>query len=318
MKLEAIKKPKGITSITYVRNIGSTPARVNRKTGELQINLDVWPKLKPEHKRFVLLHEEGHVVLDTSDELAVDEYAFKKYAAEGYSLTESVKAITRLLNNDNPQHNLRAQLQLQRAKEYDHFVNKNNRIILNNQSMTKLLSPTEQYLNEFSNSYDSLFGIALSKKAKERKQQKFDAKLAKKAAKTSLIQARADAKVNKSEAKLQLAQQGIAEPSAGSVIASTVSNLAPAVASIATGGVIGNILGGGGVNAPAEIMNANPLPTTQGLIADSMPTPIYGNTSNPYLPKSEDPKKSSLVIVGIITAVVVVGLILFSVMKNRK
>lgn len=315
MKVEPIKKPKGIKSITYVRNIGSTPARVNRKTGELQINMDVWPKLKPEHKRFVLLHEEGHVVLDTSDELAVDAYAFKKYAAEGYSLTESVKAITRLLNSNNPEHNLRANLQLQRALEYDHFVNKNNRIILNNHSTMKQISPTAQYLSEFENSYDSLFGIALTKKAKERKQQKFDAKMAKKAARSNLIQARADAKVNKSEAKLQLAQQGISEPSTGSVIASTVSNLAPAVAGIATGGVIGNILGGGGVNAPAEIMNANPLPATQGMIADSFPTPVYSTPG--YLPKTEDPKKSTLVIVGIITAVVVVGLILFSVMKNR-
>src|SRR6266567_8628595 len=35
----------GITSITYHKDLGSTPARVNRKTGELQINMKVWPKL---------------------------------------------------------------------------------------------------------------------------------------------------------------------------------------------------------------------------------------------------------------------------------
>lgn len=107
------------------RKLGSTPARVNRKSRALQLNEDTFPGLPDEHKLFVVLHELGHVELDTSDEKAVDKWASDIYTSLGHSLSASVTALTHLLNEDNPDHMERAELQLQRAQAYDYKVNGN-------------------------------------------------------------------------------------------------------------------------------------------------------------------------------------------------
>lgn len=116
----------GITEIIYVDDLGTTPATVNRRTGTLYISKRIWKHLKPEHKFFIMLHEMGHVVLQSTDEKAVDEWAFYEYAKRGYSLEQSVYALSKLLNGRNREHGERVYLQLQRAKEYDysHYGNK--------------------------------------------------------------------------------------------------------------------------------------------------------------------------------------------------
>jgi len=118
---------KQITKITYLPDLGATPARVNRRTGEMQISIKFWKQLPPEHRFFIMLHEMGHVILQSRNEEEVDNWAFNQYAKAGYSLKESVFALTRVLNMDNPAHNWRAYLQLQRAREFDyfHYGNKN-------------------------------------------------------------------------------------------------------------------------------------------------------------------------------------------------
>lgn len=116
---------RGITKITKVADLGATPARVNRRTGEMFISLKHMRALPEEHRMFVMLHEMAHVVLQTKDEVEADAWAFKEYAKRGYSLKASVKALTSILNDQNPEHNWRMYLQLRRAEKYDYEVNGN-------------------------------------------------------------------------------------------------------------------------------------------------------------------------------------------------
>lgn len=126
MKLDAILEH--FNSVSYVSGIGSSPARVNRKTRDLQLNADKWDDIPEAHKAFILLHELSHCLLDTSDEFLVDQLAFKMYADAGYSLKAGVQAVTQLLSNSNDAHRLRAYLQLERAKMYDYSVNGNTQV----------------------------------------------------------------------------------------------------------------------------------------------------------------------------------------------
>ena len=107
------------TSVQFNYDFYTGVARVRRSTGELLINLYVWDKMPPEHKFFVLCHEAGHIALNTSNEIDVDNWAFAKYANAGLSLKESVKALTKYLNTHSEAHKQRAYLQYERALEFD-------------------------------------------------------------------------------------------------------------------------------------------------------------------------------------------------------
>lgn len=118
----------GITKIVRVDDLGNTPARVNRKTGVMYISLKHMKAMPENHRLFVMLHEMGHVVCQTENEMEADAWAFKEYAKRGHSLTDSVHALTRVLDDRDPEHNWRMYLQLQRAKEYDYKVNHNTKV----------------------------------------------------------------------------------------------------------------------------------------------------------------------------------------------
>lgn len=117
-----------ITKITRVPYIdGGTPARVNRRTGEMFLNMQALTKLPPEHRLFIMLHEMAHVVLQTEDETEADAWAFKKYAEMGYSLKAAVHALTDNLKAQFPQHFMRMYLELKRAEQYDRDINGNTK-----------------------------------------------------------------------------------------------------------------------------------------------------------------------------------------------
>lgn len=118
----------GITKITKVADLGNTPARVNRRTGEMFISLKHMLKMPVEHRLFVMLHEQAHVELQTTDEFKADELAFKRYADMGYSLNAAVKALTRVLDDSNREHYARMRKQLERAKAYDYNFYGNTKI----------------------------------------------------------------------------------------------------------------------------------------------------------------------------------------------
>ncbi len=94
-------------------------AKSRRSDGELVINKFYWNQLKPEHKFYVLAHEEGHIKYNTRDEFRADEHASEIYCAAGLSLRESVKALSEHLDRNNPVHIERAWRQYQRALQYD-------------------------------------------------------------------------------------------------------------------------------------------------------------------------------------------------------
>ena len=67
------------TSVTYNSDLKHTPARVNRLTGELQLNPATWPHLPASYRKFILLHEAGHIIHNTPDEAAVNQFAIMQY-----------------------------------------------------------------------------------------------------------------------------------------------------------------------------------------------------------------------------------------------
>ncbi|MBK0383533.1 hypothetical protein I5M32_11250 [Pedobacter sp. SD-b] len=123
------EKAKGITDVVRVADLGRTPGCVNRRTGVMYISMKHINNMPKEHILFMMLHEKAHVELQTNDENLADEQAFKEYAALGYSLKESVKALTRVLDDKNPSHNWRMYQQLQRAEKYDIEKNGNTKLL---------------------------------------------------------------------------------------------------------------------------------------------------------------------------------------------
>jgi hypothetical protein len=64
--------------VTYA-DLGDILARVNKDTGEVQLNKNIFDSLPAGFKNFVLLHEQGHYVLQTSDEFEANRYAISHF-----------------------------------------------------------------------------------------------------------------------------------------------------------------------------------------------------------------------------------------------
>lgn len=298
------------SKITYHNNLGTTPARVNRQTGELQINLPVWEKLTSEEKRFVELHEEGHLVLQTKNELAADRYAFKKYADEGYSLKAGVKALTKVLQ-DKPNHLIRSNEILKQATQYQ-----------KNRSM--------EAENIFiSQAWENFLGFGKKAKARreerrERKDERKDLRVQRRYDRNERKNLLADAKAQQ---KVLLTERGV---SAGGMLAggigNAVGNLGNAFANVATGGLsggLGGLLGGLGANGlPAGTPQTNTGTYSSSEMAlgsgggggsfqqdyESATDPLSFpfNTNGIELPSDIQKNKSLPLIIGAVLAVVVV------------
>lgn len=75
----------------------TNPARVNIRTGDIEINSARWNKLSAEEREFVLQHEIGHYKLHTFDEVAADRYALQKLALQKpYSLINYLNAVDKI------------------------------------------------------------------------------------------------------------------------------------------------------------------------------------------------------------------------------
>lgn len=216
-----------ITKIEYVRGI-DTPARVSRDTGVMQINPDVWNRLNPDAQRFITLHEEGHLALQTSNEFAVDEYAFKRYVQEGRSLKGAVHSLTDVLSGKNWEHADRAHAILRLAMAYDrrqnNFSNQSNSFM---NPVDVIQARTMQ--SSIQDSYDSLFGKKNKEKRAEkkatrtaRKERRKEARTQRKEVRVQRKQARVErkntrtnskaaARQTRAAAKLNLSEQGISE-----------------------------------------------------------------------------------------------------------
>jgi hypothetical protein len=67
--------------VTYVDNdeMDGVIARVEENTDELQLNKNIFDYLPEGFKEFVLYHEEGHIILKTSDEFQANMFAIHQY-----------------------------------------------------------------------------------------------------------------------------------------------------------------------------------------------------------------------------------------------
>lgn len=89
-------------------NIGSTPAMVNRETGLILKNSNVWDDLPQPYRAFIIEHEKGHYYLQTTSELEADHYAFKQLAGKyPESLKNTVRVLSDVLPYSSPMHGLR-------------------------------------------------------------------------------------------------------------------------------------------------------------------------------------------------------------------
>jgi hypothetical protein len=95
------------------------PAAVDRKTGILYINQNIWHDLSAATQRFVLNHEAGHLEANTSDEFLADSIAFDKYIKQSDSLKDAVKGMSDGLSFTKQEHYDRFDALLIKALEHD-------------------------------------------------------------------------------------------------------------------------------------------------------------------------------------------------------
>jgi len=114
-------KPIKIISVNGFPDDSPTPARASRQFGIVYINKPVWGTLPESWQRFILFHEFGHIVLNTSNELSADEFASKHFlGTEPYSLKNSVKLLESILAPEyRMEHKKRVEAQINRALNWD-------------------------------------------------------------------------------------------------------------------------------------------------------------------------------------------------------
>lgn len=151
---KSIPLPPGITQVigmddmrTKSDRIGITPAKCFRDTGIVWTNNKVWPELDEATKCFILGHEAGHIVRNTKDEFAADDYAFNWCMKNGIGLSKTVLALTRVLSypDDSPGQKLeqesRTKAMLVKSLKYDWEVNGNQKA--KDELMKQAMSPLE-------------------------------------------------------------------------------------------------------------------------------------------------------------------------------
>ena len=139
------KSPWGITDIwqDVVRDPEGIEqaSMINRDTGERYLSHSKLDKLPKEWQYVIKKHEEGHYCLQTDyprgqdliNEKLADTYAFYEYVQKYDSLTNFIDAISYMLacnQNEagaNPDHDERVRWAMQLCKNYDYYVNGNER-----------------------------------------------------------------------------------------------------------------------------------------------------------------------------------------------
>lgn len=97
-----------------------TPAAIDRKTRTLYINPKLYFNLTPFQRKFVKLHEYGHLNLDTDIEEKADAYAFDKLAGTEFrSLKQCIGCLETILDPSKPGHKARIDALYERAIQWD-------------------------------------------------------------------------------------------------------------------------------------------------------------------------------------------------------
>lgn len=143
--------------ISYYDGLGRTPARVNRRTGDIQLNPRTFPFYSDLIQRYIIEHERGHFNLATRDEIEADNYAFNqiKGTCPG-SVKNAVYSLTQVLHLDRPEHFRRIREALKRASYYDWKHNKNLKARELYLKLTDMNSTAEDNRNS---QYEEFLGI---------------------------------------------------------------------------------------------------------------------------------------------------------------
>ncbi|MCU0436716.1 MAG: hypothetical protein MUC49_02305 [Raineya sp.] len=97
----------------------NTPARVSRKTGQIEVSKSKFNEYTLPMQVFVLLHERAHYALNTSDELECDLQALIWYLEQCFPQTEAMYANVKIFSGKNPEHRKRAKQILDYVKHYN-------------------------------------------------------------------------------------------------------------------------------------------------------------------------------------------------------
>jgi len=88
--------------------------------GLIIINPDLFYAMTDFEQRFWLLHEEGHIFLNTDSEIKADEYAFRLLVGTEFrSLKQMVEALNNLLDSSNPETEVRKNALMKIALDWD-------------------------------------------------------------------------------------------------------------------------------------------------------------------------------------------------------
>ena len=96
-----------------------TPARVERRTGNIEVNAQMFRNYSIPMRMYILLHEKGHNYLRTTDEFEADDFALKIYEALGFPRIEAVYSFTKVFHNPmTPEQKQRAEVTLNKMVGY--------------------------------------------------------------------------------------------------------------------------------------------------------------------------------------------------------
>ncbi len=94
-----------ISKVVFNPDIGRNIARVNRQTGVIELDPSIWETLPELERDFVLLHERGHMELQTASEFAANQYAIKNFipvrTLTNKELGQRIEVVTRITDPEN-------------------------------------------------------------------------------------------------------------------------------------------------------------------------------------------------------------------------
>ncbi|OJJ16745.1 hypothetical protein BKI52_33090 [marine bacterium AO1-C] len=110
---------KGEFPILYFQNLQgtTTPARIHKRTGEIQISAAKFRKMTVPMRIFILLHEWAHWYKRSGNEIECDLFAARIFLGLGFPRYEAMSAVTEVLT-DHPDHVERAVKLREFIREY--------------------------------------------------------------------------------------------------------------------------------------------------------------------------------------------------------
>jgi len=108
--------------------LDGTPAKVHRPSGLAFFDINEFSKLSEAEQNFILLHEEGHYVLNTKDESEADGHALNRFVGTTKSsLKTALNTVLSYIDTNNQSATDRAEWLLMRIIEIDYYKYNNKK-----------------------------------------------------------------------------------------------------------------------------------------------------------------------------------------------